>query len=261
MNEIRARQAGFLRDLGSIAGRSIRAIPRDLESVLPALLIPVFWMLVSVGALESVAEGFYPGLDFRAFQVPVAVIFAVTGVSRAHDLVLDIRSGYFDRLSITPVSRPALVLGMMMADLVLVIGLTVPVLGLGWIIGVRFATGLAGLVLFVLIAGLWGLAFTAFLYAIALKTANSAAVTAGVLLFFPFAFLTTAFLPQEALSGWLATAADYNPMTYLLATMRTLILEGWEWGTLITGVATVVALGTATLVLALVALRSRLEQG
>ena len=115
MTEVRARRAGIRRDLGSVAGRAIRAIPRDLESVIPALLIPVFWMIVSVGALETVAEGFLPGLDFRAFQLPVAVIFAVTGVSRAYDLVLDIRSGYFDRLSITPVSRPSLLLGMMMA--------------------------------------------------------------------------------------------------------------------------------------------------
>ena len=259
MSEIRARRAGFWRDLASIAGRSIRAIPRDPESVIPALLIPVFWMLVSVGALEAAAEGFYPGLDFRAFQVPVAVIFAVTGISRAHDLVLDIRSGYFDRLSITPVSRPSLLLGMMMADVLLVIGLTIPVIGLGWLIGVRFVTGFPGLVLFVAVAGVWGLAFTAFLYAIALKTANPAAVTAGVLVFFPFAFLTTAFLPKEALSGWMATAADYNPMTYLLAAMRSLVLDGWEWATLLGGISAVAALGSISIALALAALRGRLK--
>ena len=257
--EIRARDAGFWHDLGAIAGRAVRAIPREKESVIPALLIPMFWLLVSVGALETIAGFVYPGLDFRGFQLPVAVVFAVTGVSRAPDLVIDIQNGYFDRLTITPVSRPSLLLGMMVADLTLVIALTLPVLGIGWILGVRFASGLAGVFVFLALAGLWGVAFTAVLYAIALKTANPAAITAGLLLFFPFAFLTTTFLPQEALSGWMATAAEYNPMTYLLAALRSLILEGWDWETLLAGFGAVIGLGLVSVSLAFLALRSRLR--
>src|SRR3712207_7371707 len=56
-----------------------------------------------------------------------------------------------------------------------------------------------------------------FPYTIALRTGNPAAVNSSFVLFFPFAFLTTTFLPQEALTGWLATVADFNPVTYLLA--------------------------------------------
>ena len=256
---ITAREGGFWHDLWAIAGRALRSIPRERESVIPALLIPVFWLIVSVGALETIAGSAYPGLDFRGFQLPVAVVFAVTGVSRAPDLVLDIQNGYFDRLTITPVRRSSLLLGMMMADLVLVIVLTIPVLVIGWFVGVRFATGFGGVIVFLALAGLWGLAFTGFLYAIALKTANPAAVTAGLLLFFPFAFLTTTFLPQNALSGWMATAAEYNPMTYLLAALRSLILEGWAWDTLLVGFGAVLAIGTVSLSLAFLALRSRLR--
>lgn len=256
---IRAREAGFWHDLKAISGRALRAIPRERESVIPALLIPMFWLLVSVGALETIAGTVYPNLNFRGFQLPVAVVFAVTGVSRAPDLVIDIQNGYFDRLTITPVSRPSLLLGMMAADLALVIALTIPVLGIGWILGVRFASGLAGVLVFLLLAGLWGIAFTAVLYAIALKTANPAAVTSGLLLFFPFAFLTTTFLPEAALSGWMATAAEYNPMTYLLAALRSLILVGWDWDTLLAGFGAVAALGMISVSLAFLALRSRLR--
>jgi ABC-2 type transport system permease protein len=256
---IGAREGGFWHDLWAIAGRALRAIPREKESVIPALLIPVFWLLVSVGALETIAGAVYPGLDFRGFQLPVAVVFAATGVSRAPDLVLDIQNGYFDRLTITPVRRSSLLLGMMMADLALVIALTIPVLVIGWGVGVRFASGPAGVLVFLILASLWGLAFTGFLYAIALKTANPAAITAGLLLFFPFAFLTTAFLPQSALSGWMATAAEYNPMTYLLAALRSLILAGWEWDTLVIGFGAIMALGIASFSLAFAALRSRLR--
>ena len=40
--------------------------------------------------------------------------------------------------------------------------------------------------------------------------------------------LTTMFAPKEALSGWLETAATFNPMTYVLQGLRSLSLEGWD---------------------------------
>ena len=107
---IRARKAGFLRDLFSVARRAVRSMLRDLETVIPALLIPVFMFAVTVGALQDFAENI-PGLDYRAFQLPVAVLFAVTGISRAITVVTDIQTGYFSRLVITPVNRLALLLG------------------------------------------------------------------------------------------------------------------------------------------------------
>ena len=75
----------------------------------------------------------------------------------------------------------------------------------------RFETGVLGMFVFILYGGFWGLAFAGFPYAIALKTGNPAAVNASFILFFPFAFLTTTFLPKEALTGWLATVADVQP--------------------------------------------------
>lgn len=168
---ITARPSGFFRDLFTVAGRAIRAIPKEPESVIPALFIPLFFFVVNVGALSNVSR-FVGVEDFKAFQLPVAIVFAVTGISRASALVTDIQSGYFDRLLISPVKRSALLLGLMMADFALVIALSIPVIILGTLLGVEFVTGLGGVLSFVLIYGLWGLAFTGFTYAIALKTDN-----------------------------------------------------------------------------------------
>ncbi|MEL7208408.1 MAG: ABC transporter permease [Actinomycetota bacterium] len=256
---IKARNAGFLHDLATVAGRAIRDIPREPESVIPALIVPLFFFIVNIGALQDLAESQAPGFDFKAFQLPVAIIFAVTGVSRAGTLVTDIQNGYFDRLLATPVSRRALLLGMMLADFVLVVALSIPVVIMGFAVGVRFETGVAGVVVFLLIGGLWGLVFTGFPYAIALKTGSPAAVNSSFILFFPFAFLTTSFLPQEALTGWLSTIADYNPVTYLLAALRSLVSEGWEWRTLAEGLAAVAAVGVLTQTLAFKALKGRVS--
>jgi len=216
---------------------------------------------VNVGSLSNLTDAVAPGFDYKAFQLPSAIIFGVTGISRAGVVVTDVQDGYFDRLLLTPVRRLALLLGMMVADIVLVAALTVPVVLLGLITGVRFETGLAGIAALILLSAFWGLVFTGFPYAIALKTGNPAAVSSSFILFFPFAFLTTAFLPQEALTGWLSTVATYNPVTYLLAGLRSLLFVGWDGTALLKAVAAVVGVGVVSLALALAALRGRVQRG
>ena len=258
---IRARKSSFLADLWSVAIRAIRALPREPEMVIPALVIPIFFFAVNIGSLEDFAQQGLPGLDFRAFQLPTAIVFAVTGISRANALVTDIQSGYFDRMLMTPMRRLSLLLGLMIADLVLVAALTVPVLLMGFAVGVRFETGVLGVLVFTALTGLWALAFTGFPYAIALKTGSPGAVGASFLLFFPFAFLTTATLPLEALTGWLATIARFNPMTYLLAGLRSLLYGGWHVRPLLEAFLAIAIVGTISTVLALAALRGRVARG
>ncbi len=120
--DARALRGGFWRDLHSVALRAIRLTLREPEAIIPALAIPVFFFIVNVGALQDFVEKTAPaGFNFKAFQLPVSIVFAVTGVSRAGSLVTDIHDGYFDRLLLTPVRRTTLLLGLMMADLALVI--------------------------------------------------------------------------------------------------------------------------------------------
>lgn len=253
---IRARKAGFIRDLISVSERAIRSVFRDPETTVPALFIPVFMYLMTVGALEDFAENI-PGLDYRAFQLPVAVLFAVTGISRATTVVADIQSGYFDRLVMTPVSRLALLIGLMVADFMLVILLTIPVIIMGFIAGVWFETGVAGILLFMLLAGIWGLIFSGFPYAIAFKTGNAAAVNISFLLFFPFLFMTSLFVPQEEMTGWMSAAADFNPVTYILAALRSLIYGGWDGRAILDGIIAVAAVGVISIGMSLTALKGR----
>ncbi|MGB0113377.1 MAG: ABC transporter permease [Ilumatobacteraceae bacterium] len=256
-----ARRSSGLHDFLTIALRAIRGVFREPEFFIPALITPVFFFVVNVGALQDFAEQSGTVGDFKAFQLPVAIVFAVTGVSRASALVTDIQSGYFDRLLLTPIRRPMLLLGLMAADIVSVVLLTIPVLLLGLILGVSFVTGLLGMIVFILYGAMWGLAFAGFPYAIALKTGNPAAVNSSFILFFPFAFLTTTFLPEEALTGWLATVAKYNPVTYVLDGLRSLIMQGWEWEILAKGAGATFALMALSFGLASLAMRGRTSRG
>jgi ABC-2 type transport system permease protein len=258
---IRARPAGFLHDLTSIAGRALRAVPRDLTVVIPPVFISLFFFIVNVATLKRVVAQ-VPGLNYTAFQMGTAILLGVTGVSRAPALVLDIQNHYFDRLLLTPVRRTAILLGHMAADMAVAAALAVPILALGLILGVRFEDGPLGVVVFIVIGALWSLAFAGFGYAIALKTGNPAAVNSTFLLFFPFLFLTSAYVPRDQLSGWLNTVAGFNPVTYLLGGLRSIVIgNSWQWGQIGQALLAILIVGAISMSMCFAALRGRIKRG
>jgi ABC-2 type transport system permease protein len=253
-------RASALSDFMSCALRSLRNLRRDPEAVVPPLIIGAFFYAVNLGALTKLTEAAGPaGFSFEAFQLPTAVLFGITGLSRALTIVNDIQNGYLDRLLATPIRRWAILAGSLTADFVLAVGLTVPIVIIGYIVGVRFETGVVGIVLFVVMAAMWSMAFAMFSYAIAFATGNAAAVGNAFLLFFPFAFLTTAQVPLEQLSGWLKSVARFNPMTYLLQGLRSLISEGWNVGHLLSGLGAIGGVGALSFTLAIGAMRRRVS--
>jgi ABC-2 type transport system permease protein len=261
LSPVRARPAGFITDVLVVAGRALRAVPRDLESVMPPVFISLFFFLVNIGTLQHLTEQNIQNFDFTAFMMPTAILLGVTGVSRAPALVIDVQNGYFDRLLLTPVRRLAILLGHLCADVTVAAALTVPILLVGFALGVRFESGPLGIVAFVLIAALWSLAFSGFGYAIALKTGNPGAVQSTFLLFFPFLFLTSSYVPRDQLSGWLDTVATFNPVTYLLEGLRSLIYGGWAWDDIGAALLAIVIVGAVSMSLCFAALRGRIKRG
>lgn len=257
---IRARPAGFVTDVANIAGRALRAIPRDLESVIPPVIIAGFFFVVNIATLSKLTEGSIAGFDYTSFQMPTAILLGVTGVSRAPALVLDVQNGYLDRLLLTPVSRLAILLGHLVADVLVAAVLTVPILAFGLALGVDFAAGVTGMAVFIALAAAWSLAFAGFGYAIALMTGNPAAVQSIFMLFFPFLFLTTSYVPRQQLSGWLDRVAALNPVTYILEGMRSLALDGWSAADLGAALLAIAVVGAVSMGLCLAALQARVKQ-
>jgi len=247
---IQARPASPLRDVVSIAGRALRAVPREPEAIIPPVFIALFFFVVNIGTLQHLTQSHIKGFDIKAFMLPTAILLGVTGVSRAGSLVTDIQDGYLDRLLLTPVRRLAILTGHM-----------VPIIGLALGLGVRPAAGPVGVVLFLLMGCLWSLAFAGFGYAIALKTGNPAAVNSSFLLFFPFLFMTSSYVPRSQLSGWLSVIATWNPVTYVLEGLRSLVTLGWQWASLGKALLAITAVGVLSMTLCLAALRGRTRRG
>ncbi len=258
--DLRPRPAGLPRDISTVAGRALRAIPRELEAIIPPIFIALFFFLVNIGTLDQVTESI-PGFEYADFSLPTAVLLGVTGVTRAYAFVIDIENGYFDRLLMTPIRRLAILLGQMTADFSVAGALAVPIIVVGFIVGVRFEAGPLGVPVFILIAALWCLSYAGFAYAIALKTGNPAAVQSSFLMFFPFLFLTSSYVPRDQLSGWLDTVATFNPVTYILEGMRSLVLDGWDWAALGKALLALAVVGSISMSMCFAAMRGRIKRG
>src|SRR3954449_2568192 len=142
-----------------LARRGLVESIRTPEAVLPALFIPLFFLVVNIGQAAKIFPGssteFLHGQNYGAFQLPSSMLLAASFGSAALFLVEEIEGGYFDKLRATPVPRSSIVLGRLIAEFAkgLLIGVLIVVVGL--IFGSRIESGPLGFVLLVLLTGLW----------------------------------------------------------------------------------------------------------
>jgi ABC-2 type transport system permease protein len=233
---------------------------RTPEALVPTLFIPLFFLVVNVGQagkiFPSTTTAFLHDQGYGAFQLPSSLLLAGSFGTAALFLVEDIEGGYFDKLRATPIPRTAIVLGRLIAELAKGTLIAVAVTVLGLIFGITIASGVPGFVLLVLLTALWSVVFVGFMQLIALKTRSAAATNSGGLIFFPLLFLTPNFVPRDLLTRPMEIAASFNPVTYVMESLRSLILADLDWSAIWPGFAVVLVLGAAMLTLNVRTIRS-----
>ena len=231
--------------------RALREGWRTPEALLPTLFIPLFFLVVNVGQAARIfpaaSTGFLHGQGYGAFQLPASLLLAGSFGTAALFLVEEIEGGYFDKLRATPVSRTAIVLGRLIAEGVkgLLIASLLVLLGLAF--GIRIASGPLGFVLLVLLTAMWAVVYSGFMQIIALKTRSAAATNSAGLVFFPLLFLTPNFVPRDLLTRPMEIAATFNPVTYVMEALRSLILEDLRWTPILLGFLVVAIAGAIML--------------
>jgi ABC-2 type transport system permease protein len=251
----------FWRQVTALTWRNLVTIFRVPAEIIPALIISAFFLLVYKDSFGGAAN-FLPGLagkSYLAFTLPLSIISAaLSGAGVAGQaIVRDIATGYFNKLLLTPVSRVAILLGAMIAGAFVLLLQTSVVMGMGLILGLQPETGALGILGVLGIAMLVGVGFSGVPVAVALLTGSAGATQGISFLFFPLSFLTSTFVPLSLLTGWVRTVAEYNPITYILDAMRSLLLEGWQADVLGRGLLSCLLFGALGVVVASWALRQR----
>jgi ABC-2 type transport system permease protein len=233
--------------------RALREGWRTPDALFPTLFIPLFFLVVNVGQVAKIfpssSTEFLHGQGYGAFQMPNSLLLAASFGTAALFLVEDIEGGYFDKLRAAPVSRTAIVLGRLIAELVKGVLIATALVVLGLAFGISVASGPLGFVLLISLTALWSVVFVGFMQLVALKTRSAAATNSAGLIFFPLLFLTPNFVPRDLLTHPMEIAATLNPVTYVMEALRSLLLEDLDWGTVLPGFAVVAVLGALMLVL------------
>jgi ABC-2 type transport system permease protein len=245
----------------TLGKRALREATRTPDSTIPTVFIPLFFLVVNVGQagkiFPSKGTGFLNGQTYAGFQMPSSLLLAASFGSAALYLVEDIEGGYFDKLRATPISRTAIVLGRLTAEAAKGLIISLAIIAISLLFGVKVKTGPLGWVLLVVLAASWGVVFAGFMQIIALKTRSAAATQSASLIFFPLLFLTPSFAPRDLLTRPMEIAASFNPVTYVMEGLRGLVLkDSIDWGQVGTGFAVVAVLGALMIIASVKTIRS-----
>ncbi len=200
---------------------------------LPNLLVfttvqPVMFVLlfdfVFGGVIKLVVHGPYidylmPGIFLQA------VVFGSTqtGIGLAEDF----SHGMVDRFRSLPMARVAVLTGRTMADTVRNIFVVLLMTGVGALVGFRIERGVLPAILVVIMAVVFGMAFSWISAVIGLITQDvEAAQAAGFVWILPLTFASSAFVPINTMPGWLQAFSKADPVTVVVSAMRGLLLGG-----------------------------------
>jgi ABC-2 type transport system permease protein len=254
----------LLTQVGSLAHRSIVRTLRRPAWWIPPIVFPLALMAVNAGGLDSATRlpGF-PTDSFYAFALAVPFIqgalFAT--MNAGTDLARDIETGFFNRLSLTPIRGTALLVGSLAGIVVLALTQAVVYLAVGLAIGVDVESGVLGMLVLLVLAALIALGFGAVGAMLALGTGSGEAVQGAFPVMFVFLFISSMNMPRDLIEiDWFRIVATANPVSYLIEAVRSLIIERWDVETLLIGFAVALALVVVALALAARALVHRMER-
>lgn len=248
----------------ALARRSVRRTVRQPANIAFALAFPLILLAVNTGGLRSVTE--LPGfptasyLDFFiAFTFVQGALFAT--INSGTDLARDIQTGFLNRLALTPLRRVGLLAGHLSGAVFMGMVQALVYLSVGLAAGVTIETGFAGALVVLGLAGLITLGFAALGTFLALRTGSGEAVQGMFPLFFILLFLSSMALPRNLIqTDWFREVATYNPVSYMIEGLRSLIITGWDAQALALGFGITAVLVAGALTLASVALRTRLAR-
>lgn len=205
--------------------RSLLHSIRNVEALIMAIALPIMLMLLFTfvfgGAIDSSG-------DYVNYVVPGIIILCAGygSSSTAVDVATDMTNGIIDRFRTMPIRSMNVITGHVVSSLARNLVATSVVIMIALLVGFRPIVDIYAWLAALGVITLFILAFTWLFAAIGL-VASTPAVAGSygfVILFLPY--LSSAFVPMSTMPKWLQGVAEKQPITPVIETIRSLLMNG-----------------------------------
>jgi ABC-2 type transport system permease protein len=252
----------LLTQVGHLARRSVTRTFRQPAQLVPTLIFPLFLLAVNSSGLRRATHlpGF-PTHSYLTFALAVpfmqGALFSV--MNAGTDLARDIETGFLNRLALTPLRGSALLTGLLAGTVVVAIVQSAVYQLVGLAAGANLEAGVGGALAIVALSLLITVGFGAIGLFAALRTGSGEAVQGLFPLFFVTLFLSSGSLPRNLIHhDWFREIATYNPVSYLIEGIRSLLIDGWNAQALELGFGIAAGIAAIAMFAANSALKTRL---
>lgn len=213
-----------LSDAWVLTGRSLRLDVRRIDALIMGIALPVILLFMFVNIFGGAIE---VGTEYLNYVVPgIILVTAGFGTSQvAVSVSHDLTTSTIDRLRSMPLASASLFIGHTTASTIRNVVSTVLVVVVAMLMGFR-PTGSALAILGAV--GVAALYITAIAWVSALlgAVATSPEGASGFTFFMLFLpYVSSAFVPVETLPGWIRGFATHQPVTHVIETIRSLLMD------------------------------------
>ncbi len=166
------------------------------------------------------------GMSYVDYLVPgfIATGVLFMGIGTATAMAEDLEQGFVDRLRSLPIPRSSVLIARATADTAILAWSTAFTAAVAFAVGFRLhGSAVDGLAAFGLVV-LFGFAFEWVFVTLGLFAGNAQAAQGMGMIVFPFAFISSAYVPVSSMPSWLRVFAEHQPLTYMVDAVRALTL-------------------------------------
>ncbi|HEY7271188.1 MAG TPA: ABC transporter permease [Actinoplanes sp.] len=230
----------LITDTTTVFSRELRPVLRNPFTVVFSMVQPLVFLALFAPLLPKVAGG----SPLQWFVPGIVVMSCLFGTSMTgSNLLYEMQTGSHERMLVTPLRRPALLVGRALKEIVPVVAQAALIVVV--CIPFGFRLHLTGAVIGIVILSAFCLGLGALSYTLALASKDREWLfwTVQQTLLFPLLLLAGMLLPIENGPDWLQTLSKFNPLSYVVDAERALF-NGDIWAaTTLTGTVAAVAVG------------------
>ncbi|HXR49707.1 MAG TPA: ABC transporter permease [Verrucomicrobiae bacterium] len=217
-----------LKDTWTMTKRSLRHIVRSPDTIITVVITPIALLLLFVYVFGGALGRQTGSVSYVNFLTPgILIMTVISGIAyAAYRLGADIQRGIINRFRTMPVSPSSILGGQALSSTLSNLFSSLLVLAVACGIGFRSGAGPTQWLIFTALIALFTLATTwmAIFFGLLAKSAEGAGSFSYILML--LIFISPSFVPTSSMASALRGFAETQPLTPIIETMRSLLING-----------------------------------